>query len=538
MKLFKNITAAFALIITLFGGCKNPAEDVLIVVNTDIFKSPMLLQFVNAKSGAAGPQDFTVEITGPNASLVRTTTGGKVFKAGAGLLNLLLDRNANPTPSSPVKFTVVANVSGFAPTYQDVVITSATDQRIYKVPMVEYKNPSQNTGVVEATKAITNGTASTDLVFTTTTNTTMADKSDITVPSGTGFLNAAGQALSGNQVDAKIVHFGTAGAGTTQALPGGTFSTNVIGANGQPIAAGVNFNPAGAVAIDMFAGTIEVKGFTKPIIIDMEVVATMINPTTNQAIKVNETIPMWSLNEKTGQWKSEGNATFVTNATGKLAARMQITHLSVWMSAYTATSCNTNITINRPSSDSDEQFELTSPSGSVAYTTLLKGEKTKSIALASTSNEKGVIKARSVTGNYASNALTSSAYTTLCSQNSAFTFAAAPDVINANVYVKFKCSNKDLLTGINAYVTITPVGGSTDDAKIYNLVNGRGTGSIINGVTYSIVASVDGVIYRSQFKADKSDFILPSGFDLTGTASYNASENMLTIDGVVVKNCN
>ncbi|MBC7616201.1 MAG: hypothetical protein H7202_09055 [Pedobacter sp.] len=538
MKLFKNIATALALMIILFAGCKNPAEDVQIIVNTDIFKSPMLLQFVNAKSGAAGPQDFIVEITGPNASLVRTTTGGKVFKAGAGLLNLLLDRNANPTPSSPVKFTVVVNVAGFAPTYQDVVITSATGQRIFKIPMVDYKNPSTNTGVVEATKPVTNGTASTDLVFTTTTNSSMADKSDITVSSGTGLLNAAGQAISANSVDAKIVHFGTAAAGTTQALPGGTFASNVIGANGQPVVAGVNFNPAGAVAIDMFAGTTEVKGFTKPIIIDMEVVATMINPTTNQAIKVNETIPMWSLNEKTGQWKSEGNATFVTNAASKLVARMQITHLSTWMSAYTATSCTTNITINRPSGDSDEQFEITSPSGSVTYITLLKGELAKSAALNSTSNEKGVIKARSLTGNYINNTLSSASYTTLCGQNSAFTFTASPDVINASVYVKFKCSNKDLLTGINAYVTITPVGGSTDDAKIYNLVNGRGTGSVINGVTYNIVASVDGTTYKSQFKADKNNFVLPSGFDLTGTASYNASENMLTIDGVVTKNCN
>ena len=158
--LLKNIATALALTVILFAGCKNPAEDVQIIVDTDIFKSPTLIQFVNAKAGVDGPKVFTVEITGPGASLVVTPTGGKVFKTAEGLLNLMLGRTANPSPTAPVKFTVIANATGYAPTYLDVTITSATDATIYKVPMIEYANPTAGSGVIVATRAITSGTSS------------------------------------------------------------------------------------------------------------------------------------------------------------------------------------------------------------------------------------------------------------------------------------------------------------------------------------------------------------------------------------------
>lgn len=142
---------------------------------------------------------------------------------------------------------------------------------------------------------------------------------------------------------------------------------------------------------------------------------------------------------------------------------------------------------------------------------------------------------------YVSNVLTSPVYTSLCGQNTTFTFTAPPsaDIINADVYVRVKCAGKDLLTGINAIITITPIGAPSDEARTYNLNQGRGSGQIVNGVTYKIVASVDGKSYTSQFTASKTDFKLPTGFDLVGTADYNSTTNRLAIDGVVTKtDCN
>ncbi|MES2650657.1 MAG: hypothetical protein V4663_02900 [Bacteroidota bacterium] len=534
MKNFKNIAAALAVIVILFSGCKNPADDVKIVVDTDIFKSPILLQFINAKDGAEGPQNFNVEITGPNASLVRTATGGKSFKAAAGLLNLLLDRTANPSPTSPVKFTVVANAPGFAPTYQDVVVTSATDPIILRVAMSQYTNPAANTGSVVSTKGTVNGTTASEIVFTTNTNAAMAQKSDITVPSGTSLLDGAGQPVGGDQVEARIVHYSAAGASS---LPGASYASNVIGANGQPITNGVNFDIAGAVSIDMFYGSKEVKGFSKPVNVDIEVSSTMINPNTNQPIKENETIPMWSLNDQTGQWKSEGDATFVKNAAGNLVARMQITHLSGWAVAFARLFCTTTSTviINRPAANESGVFVI-SYGGIKLPAILAKGELTKTVTLPLVPNKAGTISVQAFNGTYINNTLSTS-YASLCSVNSTFTFVAPQDIIKVDVDIKFKCTDRDLVTGVNSIVTVTEVGKPASSGMAYNLVKGMGSGFAVNGATYKVVASVDGTVYTTQFTVEKKSSTLPAG-DLSGTVVYNAATNTLKIEGSASKNCN
>lgn len=538
MKNFKYITLAFALIIILFAGCKNPADDVQIVVDTDIFKSPTLIQFVNAKAGAEGPKSFNVEIVGPGANLVRTITGGKVFKTAEGYLNLVLDREANPSPTAPVKFTVIANTVGYAPTYLDVTITSATDPTIYKVPMVEYANPTAGSGVVVATRAITGGTSSADLSFTTATNAGMSQKSDIVIPNGTTFFDASGASVGGNQLEARVVYSGFAADGSFASLPGDGFAANLIGANGQPVPAGAYLDPVGSVSINMFANGKEVKSFNKPVTLDIEINSTIINPTTNQPIKENETIPLWSLNSQTGQWKNEGNATVVKNAANILVARAQINHLSDWVFAYPANAgCTTSITINRTTDKEDETFTFTDlVKRSTGSFTLKKGEKTKTFSggIIRSANKLTVTAGSDI---YVNRQITSP-QSTFCGKNTVFDFVEKPDLVGVDLDIKFKCTTKDLLTGINSFITITPIGASSGSSSSYSLTKGIGSGTITNGVTYKIVASVDGVAYTSQFTADKKNFVLPSGFDLTGTVVFDANTNRLKIVGQVTKDCN
>lgn len=540
MKLFKNIATAFVVMMILFAGCKNPAEDVQIIVNTDIFKSPMLLQFVNARPDLDGPQTFDVTITGPGASLVRTTTGGKDFKVAGGLLNLLLDRSATPTEANPVKFTVVATAPGYAPTYQDVIVTNEKDPIIYRVSMNQYANPAANTGAVVATKGMTNGTAVGDQVITTATNAGMALKTVVTLPSGTVLLDGSGQPVGGDQVEARVIHYSAAGASN---MPGGSFASNVIGANGQPIADGVDFNLAGAVSIDMFYGSKEVKKFSKPVIVDIEVNNTMINPNTNQVIKENETIPMWSLDDLTGQWKNEGEATFVKNNAGVLVARMQITHLSGYGAGFLSTACGTTrprVTINRPASDLAEETFTINYNGHQAWATMTKGQTTATVNLSFARRESGSIQVTSANGTYANNTLTTT-HDNFCGVTPTYNFVARPNLINVTAEIKLKCASKDLLTGVNTFVTITPVGKPASEGMIFNLVNGIGSATAQDGVTYRISASVDGVVYASEFKVERANGSLSAGGangGFGGTSTYNAATNTLTINGLVTKNCN
>lgn len=547
MKLFKKTAIALTVMTILVSGCKNPARDINVTVNTDIFKSPMLFQFVNAKKGGEEPKDFTVEIKGQNADLVRTPSGGKVFKASSGLLNLMLDRAANPTPNSPVKFTLIINTMGFAPTFQDVEITSATDPMLYKLAMVQYTNPAIGNGTIVATKTISNGTANSELAFTTATNTDLAQKAEITIASGTGFLDASGQPLGGSQLEARIVYTGTATNGKSPMATGGNIAKNVIGANGQPITEGVYFSPAGVATIDMFAGTKEVKSFTKPVNLDIEVNSNMVNPNTNQPIQENESIEVWSLNQETGQWKNESNGRIVRNTVGKLVARTQITHLSAFLFGNSnrivptaiPNSCNAQITINRANADVAQYFRI-SPLISNSDISLAVGEKTKTFQVKVGKFASHDLTATPVPteGSQLYQALTTGVYLNLCDQKITFTFPAPPtNQINATIDLMFKCNNKDLRTGVNAMITINPEGAPADEAMVFTLVNGKARGVLVNGVTYNVTVAIDGKSYTQKFTATKNGVTMIPAPNFTGALAYNDETNTLKLIGLINKDC-
>ena len=537
--IFKKLTAVLALIVILYSSCKNPADDVQIVVDTDIFKSPMAIRFVNAKDGATNnPQDFTVEIGGPNANLVITHTGGKDFETTQGFLQLALDRGAAPSETNPIKFTISANVPGFAPTVKNITVTSPTDPLLFVIQLVEYANPAAGTGVVLTTRNITNGTATSELVLTTATNADMAEKSNITIPAGTSFLDASGQIINANQIEARVVHYGASNTESTSAFPGGFYADNAIGDNGQAVNGGVVFVTGGFLAIDLFAGNKEVKGFTKPVVVEMEVSNTLINPNTGSAVKENETIPLWSLNEETGQWKHEGTSTFLKNAEGKLVAKMAVNHLSYWNFDWYYGTCNNGgtLTIKGPKYSQYPYYDL--------YVVTSSGVRTDypgQVYVPNGTETKGELMRLPLGGGkfvlYDINhklVAESPYYTNLCGQNTRLTIPEGPtrDLVNVSLYIQVKCKNKKIATGLNAFVYISKAGVYWSESTSLYLQNGRGSGTFENGATYFIEAYMDGKKYFTQFKFDKKNFVLPIGQDIMGTAIYSAATNSLNVNGL------
>ncbi|MFN3590214.1 MAG: hypothetical protein ACK4UP_12595, partial [Spirosomataceae bacterium] len=76
----------------------NPFEDVELTINTDIYKSPILLRFVDGNADATKvPEGLTVTISGPGKDLVLDDTGGKDYTVIGNVLPLVLDKNINPS---------------------------------------------------------------------------------------------------------------------------------------------------------------------------------------------------------------------------------------------------------------------------------------------------------------------------------------------------------------------------------------------------------------------------------------------------------
>jgi hypothetical protein len=128
-KIFTSIFRPAVLLslgLALTFGCQqiNPLEGVELTVNNNIYKSPILIEFVDANPNSKTlPKDLTVTISGPGKDLVFTDLGGKDFKVAGNLLSVVLGQNANPTESAPVEFTVSVKGPNYVSTNYSVVVT-------------------------------------------------------------------------------------------------------------------------------------------------------------------------------------------------------------------------------------------------------------------------------------------------------------------------------------------------------------------------------------------------------------------------------
>jgi len=321
-----------SLIVLAVNGCKKPTEGINLVVSTaSLFKAPVLVHFENANTTSTNkPGDFQVTIGGKDAALVQMGSGGNDFKASHGFLPLALTTAASPSSSNPIVFNVRAEIPGFAPIVKNITITKDTVY-VYNVPMIEYSKPVNGTTVLQTETAITAGTVAAPVSLVPATTASLPEKATITIPAGTQVMDANNNVINAAQLKSSVVQYGSGTPAIANIFPGGLAPSNVVDAAGAAIPGGVNFVTAGLLSINMTAGTTPVKKFSKPVDIVQELQPGLINFQNGTPVKAGDVIPLWSLNEETGQWKAEGNAAVSLDAvSGKLVAKYAISHLSGW----------------------------------------------------------------------------------------------------------------------------------------------------------------------------------------------------------------
>ncbi|MEJ2763401.1 hypothetical protein VV869_05405 [Photobacterium sp. MCCC 1A19761] len=180
-------------------------------------------------------------------------------------------------------------------------------------------------------------------------------KVEMKIPLGTQLLDASGDPVTGT-VTANIVHFSNEPNGNASnesvldAFPGGLEPDVILGADGRedPALAGGGFISAGFTAIQLQNENGDtVAKFDQDITLTFDVPADTINPGTNEKIKTGETIPVWSYDETTGRWKTEGDGTVgaPNAATNTFTLAKDITHLSYYnLDYFWGKRCKANIT--------------------------------------------------------------------------------------------------------------------------------------------------------------------------------------------------
>ena len=86
---------------------KKPFDDLKVNIDTDVFVSPMIIEFENANSKSTTPlPDFTITIEGKDASKILSSIGTKTYSVYDGWISLNLAQGTSPSASNPIQFTL------------------------------------------------------------------------------------------------------------------------------------------------------------------------------------------------------------------------------------------------------------------------------------------------------------------------------------------------------------------------------------------------------------------------------------------------
>jgi len=544
----------------LMYACKKPTDGINILVDSQsLSPAPTLLSFVNADSTSVNqPGDFAVSITGPGASLVQMISGGTTFQVSHGILSLSLVKGTVPSISSPVIFTVTGQAAGFAPFIQNVIITQDAPS-LYVVKALDYTTSAAGTTLLKSSNALTNGTVASATTLTTPKSATVTENATLAFTAGTQLQDANKTAINAGTLTSNIVQLGVGNNALTEDFPGGLYASDALDQSGNAISGGVNFVPAGLLSISMTANGTDVKNFSKPVNITMELSSSINNFATGTALKVGDAIPYWSQNDLSGQWKYEGNATVALDGSNKLSVVMPISHLSNWMCGWfwcaTATpgasyaACGSNLTVNLTTADvnfkgGNYTVYLLSAYGNIVA--VKKGGDLRNGSSVTFKNLPNLSQAKVAVFYKGKSVAVSSLFATCTTGSLAITVpttaTAFIDPVNVSVNITGLCNGKQVsvlpsapfqlyqqIAGTQAF---QPIG-------VVNIVNGRASTQLENNATYYLGTYYNKTYYQTgNFTITKAAITIPplTGFNVV--TAYDAPSNTLSFTGTIPVPCN
>jgi hypothetical protein len=519
---------AVLLLGTALSSCKNPTEGITININTNVLKSPTAVRFVNAVKNASNqPASFPITVGGKDAASVVTLNNKTTFTATEGRIFLALKKGIVPSESNPIIFTVAAEVPGFTPATHTFRIAKDEPLSIV-VPMVEYANPVVGTSAKLQENPLVAGATAAAIAIETPVRPGMEEQATISIAAGTQFRDAAGNVISATKLESRILNYGTESPESLAAFPGGFNATNVLGENGAPISGGVAFTTAGFIAIDMYASGTEVKSFSKPLNVKMGISENVVNPVTGSKVKVGDVLPVWSLDDKSGQWAFESNATIVSNASGDLSASFSASHLSYWNFDWAQPFCQNQLTLafNAPNYLNESySVVVMNDKGYSSNATISITDKLSTTFRVPTGNLKVVVR----DGN--GNVITETPFFDACTSGTVtvnMPQASEVDIVNVDMVVKGTCPNKPLDANVSTWVRIYEQSKGLVNSYVVYMNNGKLNIKVKNNTKYVVEASYGDKYKSTEILFTKTNFTFP-GF-ITGTAVYVESTKTLNVD--------
>lgn len=353
------VIAAFAIGIVVTacgggGGSKPPTVVEPVDPPAAAANTPLTFEIVDSNGLVEAP--MSISFSGADADELLTQVGAAVSSpqsTSSGLLPLSLKAGAMPSEDAPIEFNAVVSGAGYLTTGLVVRIAS-TETRQIRVVMVKLETdgtgavahaPSGVSGAVRDDVSATGGKLNTALTLETPTKDDtgkVVGGATLQIPTTVTLKRADGTPAADGPITASVVSFSAASPEALEAFPGG-FAVNVEGA-GEGF-----FVSGGFVAFNLTDSAGQpIKQFSAPVTATITLPAGIVNEDTGEAVKVGDTLPIWSYEEDAGMWAGEGTGTVTAqNADGSFVLSFQTTHLSYWnMDWKGSDTCTASIRVN------------------------------------------------------------------------------------------------------------------------------------------------------------------------------------------------
>ena len=302
-------------------------DDTTINVNTDILNSVLSIEMANAlaEQNDRTPGDAVIVLSGPDADVFYTPSGSSDLRASEGLVELAIKKSIEPSVADPLVVDVTVEATGFRPKTQRIYVTDAAQLKTALIQLAPE-------GIVPEEAAVAEVSLQADAQTGTTAPVTLeADATrdlDMALPAATQLFAADGTALSGvAQLDVTFFDVSTAASLTT--FPTSVERARVQNADGD-VQEEQTLLPYGYYEAHLTVGNEETKTLSTPLTVSMAIDANAPHPTENRSVQAGDVLPVYSLDEATGTWVYETEAT-VALENGELVASYEQAHFSKWL---------------------------------------------------------------------------------------------------------------------------------------------------------------------------------------------------------------
>jgi hypothetical protein len=274
----------------------------------------------------------------------------ETVELASGVMSIGLSAKAQINRERPYRFTIRAEADGYMTNIRSIVITDSSSDYV-PIYMAKLDSlPASGLASSLGKLTVSGGVFTQDQVLSAALPNPNVSPLTIKISKGTQVLYDDRPVETKDSLSFRLLFGIPRDTNANRVFPGGFVVTDAIDANGKRLSSAANpifFTTAGWFSMEMNVGKTRVNGFSKPLDVEIPIADTVINPTTQKPIQAGDTIPFWSLDNRTGAWRIESNAQIVASTNGGLKADVRISHLSTFnLDDWSGNTCDIDLTFS------------------------------------------------------------------------------------------------------------------------------------------------------------------------------------------------